>query len=391
MGRSIEANFNIGREIESSDQELWQSNEMRVVIPEKTAIPQSEGLHIEVESKKVLQPHWLEEDAAEQLRMGYYSLPVAKVLAEGRQTPDFWANIHFNARPGFDRSINVFGRSPESEEAWGKPVKIRSAGVSEKLPDDTKENLEETFERYMTLWRKNKDNIKVFEDGVEPLDPESDEYREEVEFYGTKDDPWKEDVLWANKKFVLVNVRNPHLTGTHLVVHPRQKYWQGKEGFKRAWQVNPGESANEHIKGFLESMAILLATEKILAEQKGLKFNNPEIHFSGNWAKDLKTVEQGGKVSMRYLEGDKARAMKEKEKASHKPGRPGEFQTAFHGHLYATRDPDQYVDLPSRPAGEVPEEWQGISRSAAGETDLVKTALENNLNKALDDNYRVNL
>ena len=57
-----------------------------------------------------------------------------------------------------------------------------------------------------------------------------------------------------------------------------------------------------------------------------------------------------------------------------------------HGHLYATRDVDKYVVLPSRPKTEVPKEWGGISPLSQDEGIKIKELAQENLSVWLTDN-----
>lgn len=367
---------------------LWQSKEIEIVRPNPCAIPEEEGLHLEAKAEKETEAHWQEKDTKKLLEMGLYSLPVAKVIAEGKFTPDFWSNIQFNARPGFEKAINIYGRSPESDASWAKPVRMREIEYSsqeELLPNDIKNGLEKTFALYLRLWENIKKNINLFRAGVGEIKEGSEEYSEEKKSYLEKEDPYKEDLLWANEKFALVSVKNPHLTGYHLVVHPRDKYWKDKGGFKMAWQTEKSEEENpEYMEGFLEALSILLGAERILFEEKSFNCNNPEIHFSGNWAKGLQPIEKGGKLSLEYLKEQRLEKARKKEKISHRVGAEEEFQAAFHGHLYATFNPEEYVNLPSRPLAEAPEEWEGIKGLDSATVEKIKDLTQKKLTPWLE-------
>jgi hypothetical protein len=388
----FESNFeNPEKKEELEDMDLWESKTkgVKIIRPNPSAIPLEEGVHLEVvKEERELKPHWEEENIKDLLDMGFYSLPASKVIAEGRYTKDFWANTHFNGRPGFEKNINIYGRSPESEVSWGKPVKMRQVEHSsqeEILPPQLKENLERTFSLYMELWEKIRPKIELFRGGIKPIVPDDNEFLEEEKFYDEKEDPYKEDLLWENEKFALVSVRNPHLTGFHLVCHPRKKYWKEKGGFKASWQTEKREEeSREHIEGFLEALSILFGVERILSEEKSLNFNNPEIHFSGNWSKELQPVERGGKLSLDYLESEDQEKQRKREKRSHRISIDEGFKTAFHGHLYATLDPEEYVELPSRPLAEMPEEWEGIEALGPDKVEKIKGLIQEKLTPWLE-------
>ena len=100
-----------------------KSGDIRIIKPSPPAIPASEGNHLQVTTGEGIS--WRQRPAKELLRMAFFALPTAKVLAEGRDSEDLWANIHLNGRPGFETGVNVFGRNPESSSGWGKPVSLR--------------------------------------------------------------------------------------------------------------------------------------------------------------------------------------------------------------------------------------------------------------------------
>lgn len=332
---------------------LGEIQDIKVQHPRKQAILLSEGIHLEV-INTVDDREWRIKDVRELLKEAFFALPVAKMIAEGRFTEEFWTNIHLNSYPGFDKGWNVFGRNPKSETGWGKPVSIQEVSESD-LPLDQKEKLKETFSRYLPLWEKEIDKIRVFGEGIKPVDRQSAEFDE-------LSSKLKDPLIWANDKFELVIVREPHLSGLHLVVHPREQ-------LKRPWQKP---------EDFLEAAAILLGVQRLL-EEGNLPFYNPEIHFSGNWAKDLLLKEKGGKLNTSYLSSEDLVKQRKAEKRKHRIGTQEQWETSTHGHLYATHDPKAFVSLPSRPKAEVPGQWERIRPLDENDSQRVRDLIGNNL------------
>lgn len=331
--------------------ELAKVDNAFVIKPKTSAFPIEHGLHLAVKEEE--EKEWRNQELTVLLKDLFYSLPVAKTVAEGRFTADLWANIHLSAREGFNQGVNVFGRNPQSEHAWGKPVFYNR--TEQILSEDQVHKLKREFERYLPIWREVKPEIRLFEDGLETFPPESEEFKAEFEKFKTIN----ETVVWASEKFTLVTVDNPHLNGLHLVLHPRQEYWDRTGGYKRPWQLESKDLT--HITGFLEANAILIGLERILLEEQRLPFYNPEIHFSGNWSKSLRPKEEGGALDLSYLKDSNLEKVRKEEKREHRVGGPDEWKTFVHGHLYATSSSNEYVTLPSRPKNEVPEEWENIS------------------------------
>jgi len=364
---------------------FWESSHynIEVVVPTQTALPAEEGLHFVIQPKDNGSRDELDNPRRD-LMTAYFALPVAKIVAESRFTQDFWANIHK------DRwGMSVYGRNPQAESAWAKPVNKRS------IPADTlhqKGELREQMQRYLPLWERNLSSVTLFEKGVEALSPQSQEYQKEVNAYEKKPYPYKEDVLWVNNKFVLVNVRTPHLSGVHLVVHPRETYWKGTGAFRRPWQTHsaPGVPEPEFMQAYLEAAGVLLATQQILKDSGQVPFFNPETHFSGNWSKDLLPEDKGGRLDVASISDTDTK--RKDEKRLHRPGTVDaqgdstEFRTAMHGHLYATSAPDKLVHLPSRPQAEVGAEWKGITPLKSEEVDKIRALLQQQLTMYLSIN-----
>ena len=356
--------------------------DVKIVRPSTSAMPVSEGNHLQVTTREEIP--WTQRPAKEIVRMGLFALPTAKVVAEGRFTEELWANIHLNSYPDFDYGVNVYGRNPTSETGWAKPVAIRET-LGEEIPSEEKQKLERTFAHYLPMWQRLGDNLELFSDGVGELSPESESFEKER----AKNAEKNEKMIWANERFSLVVVGRPHLSGLHLVAHPRDDYWAERGGFRRPWQIDPNQpDFQEHVQGFLEAMSIILGAERVLIEEGKLPFYNPEIHFSGNWTPDFQPPERGGTLDTSYLsQADLEKARKE-EKREHRVGGAEEWNSSMHGHLYATRDPNTYVSLPTRPEKEVPEQWAGITPLTDDEEGAIKTLISERLTPWLEENAR---
>jgi len=376
----------------SGQEVIFQDDHVRVCHPLPSAIPQTEGIHLAVDSGRDLDRE-NPSDTPDLLRSAYYALAVAKIEAEGKYTEDFWANIQMNARPGFDRSINIYGRNPQSTEGWAKPVNIRDASsqaeIRQPLAENQKKQLTRTAELYLPKWEQLAQNITVFASGVNETLPDDPAFQQEKEKWSDRPDPWQEQLIWMNEKFSLVIVKNPHLNGLHLVCHARQDYWQNQaqQAVVKAWETpKPGE-APTFIQGFIESNAILLGVQNLIKN----KFFNPEIHYSGNWGfKPLDPVSDsvGGRtVQNEYLaDNDLPHARKKEKIASEQRWQGGEPDWHAHGHLYATRSPDQYVALPSRSMREVPQEWEGINALSPEEEADITSLIQTELTSWLENN-----
>lgn len=372
-------------------EELWSGSGVEIKLPNNQAIPLEEGLHFQVVPEGDPDgSDWRTADIRKVVQEAYYSLPAARVIAESGRTPNLWANVHFNSRPEFVAGANVFGKNPTSETAWAKPVVMREGGVETPENSQNRENLKEYFERYLHHWQSNEsENTAVFAKGINEVQKDSVEYNEMRK---------KEPVIWANDKFILIFIAGGHSNGVHLVVNPRENYWEKRGNMKKAWDTtrsnspikNPNDEdeiqeRREYIRGFLEMTAILKAAQVVLEEvreAKGIAFENPEIHFSGNWAKDFNPVEEGGRLdTMNYIKADLADDRQTKLRAYKRTHQVGmaepeqEFRSELHGHLYATRKPDEYVTLPTRPQAEVPEQWEKIEQMTEVEITDVRQAI----------------
>ena len=355
---------NRSRNTEPQTETLAQRGNIRIIKPNPPAIPTSEGTHFQVTTTQGIP--WREQAMREISRMAFFALPVASLITQWSHKPDLWANIHLNAN--FNRGVNVFGRRPDSATSWGKPVILRN--VTEEVTPENQTS-QRVIDLYVGLWTKLLPQVTLFPNGIEEINAE-----EILAFPNDK-------LLWANEKFNLILVGDPHLSGLHLIVKPRETYWNPKGGFKNAWQIDyqsynakPKEQ-QEHIQGFLESMAILTGAERILLQgDDALDFYNPEIHSSGNWAKELQLdhnkLTKEGKIRQRI-------------------GKIEEWSTIIHGHLYATRNPNQFVTLPSRPRAEVPHEWQEITPVTSPEANKIEQLIRQRLGPWLQEHARDNL
>ncbi len=371
---------------------LGRVSETQVINPVQAAIPRSEGIHLEVRNSIGEKP-WAESDPKILFKDCFVALAAAKAITEGRFTPEQWVNIHLSGRPEFDKGVNVFGRNPDSETGWGKPVHFNPGETQ--LSQAEVEDLTHLFKHYLPLWEKTLPQVNLFADGIKAVPVDSEEFTVETQAQVSRN----ETVLWMNDKFVLVLVNSPHLNGLHLVTHARDSYWRQFGGFKRPWQNQLQEAQGQagkggvaksvvlsQIMGFLEAEAILIGAQRVLLREGKLPFYNPEVHFSSNWASSLKPVEEGGKLDKSYLSKANLEQARKDEKKSHRVGGDKEWELGIHGHLYATRDSGQYVELPSRPESEVPEQWEGISRLSSDEIGKVKELTQQNLTSWLETN-----
>jgi len=379
-------------EIEQNREVIFQDEKLRVHHPLEQAIPLEEGIQLVVDNGQEIS-HRNQQDVPALLRAAYYALAVAKVEAEGRFTKEFWANIQMNSWPGTEKGINVFGKSPQSKEGWGKPVNLRptEARKPESLDQNQKAKLQRTMELYLPRWEKKAQEITVFDGGVNEIKPDNEVFQKESEIWINRPDPWQERAVWLNEKFVLVVVKNPHLDGLHLVCHARKDYWSkvGEKGVVKAWQTPKGEEDPKYLNGFVESNAILLGADQII--QEAGDFHNAEIHFSGNWGfrpLEPASKEVGGReVDSSYLKEENLEQARKMEKVGVQDAwAGGDPDWHSHGHLYATRSPDKYVTLPSRPMKEVPEEWVATKPLSPEEEEKIYQLIQEKLTTWLEAN-----
>lgn len=365
------------------NQILWDTPKIQVILPLKPVISQKEGIHFVVSPKSVSKPYWEQERLKPLFECAFFALSLAHLIITDPEIPDFWSNIQWNAFPGFNQGVNVFGRNPASLN-WGKPVEINKNLEKVNYPSNFIRRLREKCRRQLNRWTQFSSRIILFRDGVQCFPKGTFKFTQAAEIFTLNRPPEKKkDVAWVNKKFILVIPQKPHLAGYHFQIFPRLSYWQPKGGFKCPWQLPAGPIEHlDQIRGYLEATAILFGVTKIISEDATLPFFNPEIHFSGNWNKDLQTEDKGGKLPLEYLEKNKNKSIKEKKKIINS------FSTVGHGHLYATNSPKKFVKLPSRPAEEVPEEWAKITPLSEKKVKFIQQLLQDNLSFLLEENCR---
>jgi hypothetical protein len=367
--------------IAETDKIIWASDDgsFEAIVPQKGTIPIEEGINIGI--KKAGEFDWRKADFKDLAKSVVLAIGTARLITESYFSPDFWANIHLNSAYGSSNRVNVFGRNPRSEKAWTKPVIIQDVLNGEEK-QQINDNLKTLIKTSLPFWEKLSSRICPFRDGINLIDPDSDEFKELQIEYIEKPDVLKENVLWANKKFVLVSVLKPHLNGLHLVLHPRKDYWSKKGNFLRPWQQETNDDF-EHIEAMVEAVAIL-AVAKDLVENQGPSFYNPEIHFSGNWTQDLLPLDKGGKLNMENVPDENNTDFHQlnlrwAEKNRHKVNSQQEFKVGVHGHLYMTSSSQDFVRLPERPIHEVPEQWANITPTDPRVINTIKNQLQNNL------------
>jgi hypothetical protein len=339
---------------------LYKSNEFNVFIPPKPKIPLNEGLNIQVSSK---------QDALDSPKevLGRYSMALgaANLIAESGITQDVWANTRVEE----GQVVSAYGRVPETESSWRKPVSTVNRDVSEKdgLEPyyDTKE-LQKISNRWFFTCEKLTDNIQLFKNGVNGKDVD----------YSSREGP----IVWENDQFTVeIIAKAPHIKGLHLVVHP-------KESIKRQWQiVDNWQSEQPYLQKTLEATAIAMGIQTLLAQGKG------EIHNSGNWAPDLKSREEGGKLNFQKLS-----EYRNWEKRIHRPDfatSKTQIRTGMHAHVYIPENDS--VILPEmskaeaveRGRGDIVRQWESIPPTSEEGLKEIKTKLgEGKLTTWLENN-----
>lgn len=351
-------------------EELFANSYVDIYHPRRQGIPMKEGIQITVDPK--------ETSPLGEARTVWFSLAVAKAVAEGKFTEEFWANIQKNAHPGTETGINVWGRHPQSTEAWGKPVAIQRPEDREEqaLDERQRDRLGREMELYLPKWERVGQNITLFEQGINPVDPQSQRFQEQRKKGVERPWPWQAFTAWMTDRYELTVVMQPHVKGVHLVLSPlhehwsqlpREDFWTPEKSPIKAWETpRPSKKAFEYLQGVVESYVILMGVKAIL-EEEGIYFNG-EIHFSGNWGfapREAGPEARGRRVDESYLEESSQEALEIKRKKTKTEHERGDWMSsdsgwASHGHFYATDSPDAYVRLPSRPKSEKIEEWEGI-------------------------------
>lgn len=280
---------------------LYKSDRLEVFVPENPNIPLSEGLHV-----KISDGHDAADSPKEILARYLVAEGVAKMLAESGLTQDAWANTRIED----GQAVSVYGRVPQVEDSWRKPVNTLNRNapeISNLEPNYDTQKLQELSTRYLPKWEQLAGNIDLFKDGVDGKD------MNEVSREGF--------TIWENDSLKLEIIANaPHVKGVHLVVHP-------KESFQRQWQTVKGQGAEQvHVQQTLEATAVAMGVQRLLAQGKG------ELHNSGNWAGGLKSTQEGGKLNLDNLEENR-----KVEKRLHRPDiatPENQIGTGMHVHVY---------------------------------------------------------
>lgn len=322
----------------------------RIIIPKNPHIPLKEGLQVQIFGK-----HDQFDQPREVLKRYLFALGSAKVIAESALTSDAWANTRIEN----GQEVNAYGRVPGEANSWRKPVNTFDRGNTEieSLEPYQEEKLKKLFSKYMPKWGKLGKRINLFNEGINGKD---------IDKIGEGD-----PVIWENDNLNVAIIRNPHLNGYHLVVNP-------KESFARQWQTvreTPEDIDNErmvqsYIQSTLEATAVAIGIRQLLSGGRG------EIHNSGNWAGDLKSIEEGGKMSLQELA-----AHPKKEKKSHRPDiavPEKAIATSMHAHVYIPES-GSVVILPAMSIGEAKE------RKEAATKDGLQTEEYDNIIKQWED------
>jgi hypothetical protein len=95
---------------------LYSGSKDEVIIPIPPKIPFKDGLDVEVRKQDNDQ-----KNPKDLLRRMVFAIAIAiaKAIAESSYTRDFWANKRITNND----EIHVFGRVPEEDSSWRKPVK----------------------------------------------------------------------------------------------------------------------------------------------------------------------------------------------------------------------------------------------------------------------------
>jgi hypothetical protein len=310
---------------------LYAGRDITVSIPQSPNIPLSEGLHISVKGI-----HDREDNPKAVLRRFAIGQGVAKVVAESGHTGDFWANTRIEK----GREVNIYGRRPEEPASWRKPVDANDRGVEPVTslePFYKANDLARLFSKYIPMWEKLAGNMNLFDRGIKGKDLQVAQPNNDLK-------------IWENEYFDLLIIRdNPHLNGFHLFVGAKNM----GEAFERQWQtvnetaddVAKNRMVQRYIQATVEATAIAMGARHLIAGDRG------EIHISGNWAEGLKTTNEGGKLSLKYLrssnEENLEKARKE-EKRKHfdrvpKVKNPDTFKTSVYVHVYIPESGDKVI------------------------------------------------
>ncbi|MCL5439237.1 MAG: hypothetical protein M1268_04635 [Patescibacteria group bacterium] len=312
-------------EIKTSDRiSLYKSQNLEVFIPKKPNIPLNEGLHVRVSGQ-----HDSMDPPKQVLSRYLEGLGVAKVIAESGVTRELWANTRLEK----GQVVSVYGRVPGEVDSWRKPVDTNNreaANIDTIEPQYPEKRLQELCQRYLPKWDVLAQKMELFGNGVKGSDLEGN----------NSGDP----IIWENDTLTVQIIKNRHLDGYHLVVNP-------KEGFSRQWQTvketrddkEQQKMIQKYVLSTIEATAVAMGVRQLLSGGRG------EIHNSGNWAGGLKTIEEGGKLSMQELDDNL-----KKEKKLHRADletSETRFGTSMHAHVYIPKEGDVVV-LPPMSLGE---------------------------------------
>lgn len=325
---------------------LYKSDKFDIFVPSKPNIPLKEGLHVQVSDG-----HDREDSPKEVLGRYVLVLGSAKALAESSIAQDAWANTRLEE----GQIVSAYGRVPGVENSWRKPVDTLQRGAEttttlEPYYDALK--LQRLCRSYLPKWEQLASNIELFKNGVNGKDVN------EVS---------KETVtVWENDKIKLEIILNPHVKGLHLIASP-------KEGFQRQWQAVRNSDSQPYIEATLEVTAVAIGVQKLLAEGRG------EVHNSGNWASDLKTIGEGGKLDLENFQEDRSG-----EKRLHRPdiaASENQINTGMHVHVYIPSEGP--VILPEmskqeaieRGKGDIVKQWEEIPPATQTQLEEIGTKL----------------
>lgn len=365
------SDFLVSGENTPSDISLYTGLNNKAVIPRNPKIPPEEGLQVQITG-----PHDSSDNPKQVLNRFLLALASAKAEAESGLTRDLWANTQI----GPNNEVNSFGRVPNVESSWRKPV---TSANSQKEPsadriDDHYDinKLQRLFSSYLPKWEALGKQMELFTDGVKGTDQ------------AINDETIFDTPIWSNDRIEVKVMQQSdplsgpwlHLNGYHLVVSPVEKY-------QRQWQTitetdNVGENQEmiqEYIQLSLEAAATSLGIRELFVQEHG------EIHNSGNWAPGIKTTDElldpdhpekgTGKVNVAA-----AKENIKHEKRSHftrirvdSEGKPttiaeSDFKTSAHFHVYLPFG-DESVKLPSMWP------WEAQQKIKEAEKDNLPTEL----------------
>lgn len=258
----------------SQDSTLYHGSIADIIIPSPPKIPLTEGLHIGVTNHS--DQNELPKQVLSRFLLG---LGVSKTMAESQTlSQDFWANTRIEE----GNNVSVYSRRPGSADSWRKPVNTVGRENTDVNNFPERDKYEKLLGKYMPKWEKLAQSMELFPDGVNGQDHD--------------EESGEGPLLWDNPDFKVELIRKRHLSGLHIVVHP-------KEGFQRQWQtVRESETDVENQKMIQTYLQRTLEATAVAHTIKNLLGDRGEIHNSGNWAAGLKFVDEGGVLSREGIE-----------------------------------------------------------------------------------------